>query len=57
MKWSGMVHREWRKRYTTYLDDENGVRKMSGHWIIEMAEMVATVSARYIKENKTFISR
>ncbi len=39
------------------LNDENVVRKMSGHWIIEMAEMVATASARYIEENKAFISR
>ena len=39
------------------VDDENVVRKLQGHWIIEMAEMVATASARYIEENKAFISR
>ena len=30
------------------LNDENVVRKMSGHWIIEMAEMVAISSASQV---------
>lgn len=48
---------EWFSDDLKRLDDENVVRKMGGHWIIEMAEMVATASARYIEENKAFISR
>lgn len=48
---------EWFSDDLRRLDDENIARKLSGHWIIEMAEMVATASARYIEENKAFISR
>lgn len=51
------IRDEWFSDDLRRLDDENVVRKMSGHWIIEMAEMVATASARYIEENKAFISR
>lgn len=32
-------------------------RKMQGHWIIEMSEMIATVNARSIEDIKSFISR
>ena len=32
-------------------------RKMQGHWIIEMSEMIATANARSIEEIKSFISR
>ncbi|MCI8284613.1 MAG: virulence-associated protein E [Firmicutes bacterium] len=39
------------------LDDENVYRKMQGHWIIEMSEMIATVNARSIEDIKAFISR
>ena len=39
------------------LDDENIVRRLQGHWIVEMAEMIATASAKCIEENKAFISR
>lgn len=39
------------------LDDENIVRRLQGHWIVEMAEMIATASAKCIEENKEFISR
>lgn len=39
------------------LDDENIYRKMQGHLIIEMSEMIATANARSIEEIKSFISR
>lgn len=39
------------------LDDDNVYRKLQGHWIIEMAEMIATVNARSIEDIKAFISR
>ena len=39
------------------LDDENVYRKMQGHWIIEMSEMIATANARSIEEIKAFLSR
>ena len=39
------------------LDDENVFRKMQGHLIIELSEMIATASARSIEDIKSFISR
>lgn len=48
---------EWFSDDLRRLDDENVVRKMIGHWIIEMPEMLATTSAKYIEENKAFVSR
>ena len=39
------------------MDDENVYRKMQGHWIIEMFEMMATVNAKSIEDIKSFISR
>ena len=39
------------------LDDENIYRKLQGHWIIEMSEMIATASAKSIEEIKSFLSR
>ena len=39
------------------LDDENVYRKMQGHLIIEMSEMIATANAKSIEEIKSFISR
>lgn len=48
---------EWFTDDLRRLDDENVVRKMIGHWIIEMPEMLATTSAKYIEENKAFVSR
>ena len=39
------------------LDDENVYRKMQGHWLIEMSEMIATANARSIEEIKSFLSR
>ena len=39
------------------LDDENVYRKLQGHWIMEMSEMIATANARSIEEIKSFLSR
>ena len=39
------------------LEDENVYRKMQGHWIIEMSEMIATANAKSIEEIKSFLSR
>ena len=39
------------------IDDENVYRKMQGHWIIEMSEMIATANAKSIEDIKSFISR
>jgi predicted P-loop ATPase len=39
------------------LDDENVYRKIQGHWIIEMSEMIATANAKSIEEIKSFLSR
>ena len=39
------------------IDDENVYRKIKGHWIIEMSEMLATANARSIEDIKSFLSR
>ena len=39
------------------LDDDNVYRKLQGHWIIEMSEMMATANAKSIEEIKSFLSR
>ena len=39
------------------LDDDNVYRKLQGHWIIEMSEMLATANAKSIEEIKSFLSR
>ena len=51
------VRDEWFSDDLKKLDDENVYRKLQGHWIIEMSEMIATASARSIEEIKAFISR
>lgn len=48
---------EWFSDDLKKLDDEQVYRKMVGHWIIEMSEMMATVNAKSIEEIKSFISR
>ncbi len=48
---------EWFTDDLKRLDDENVYRKMQGHWIIELSEMIATASARSIEDIKSFISR
>ena len=37
--------------------DENVYRKLQGHWIMEMSEMIATANAKSIEEIKFFLSR
>lgn len=39
------------------VDDENVYRRMMGHWIIEMSEMMATGNAKNVEEIKSFLSR
>ena len=51
------IRDEWFSDDLKKLDDENVYRKLQGHWIIEMSEMIATASARSIEEIKAFLSR
>ena len=51
------VRDEWFSDDFRKIDDENVYRKMQGHWIIEMSEMIATANAKSIEEIKSFISR
>ena len=48
---------EWFSDDLKKIDDEQVYRKMVGHWIIEMSEMLATVNAKSIEDIKSFISR
>lgn len=48
---------EWFSDDLKKMDDENVYRKMQGHWIIEMAEMLGTASAKCVEEIKAFLSR
>ena len=48
---------EWFSDDLKKIDDDNVYRKMQGHWIIEMSEMIATASAKSIEDIKSFISR
>ena len=51
------VNDDWFSDDLKKLDDENVYRKMQGHWIIEMSEMIATANAKSIEEIKSFLSR
>lgn len=51
------MENEWFSDDIRKLDDENVYRKMQGHWIIEMAEMLATCNAKSVEEIKSFLSR
>ena len=48
---------EWFSDDLKRIDDENVFRKMQGHWIIEMSEMIATTNAKSIEDIKSFLSR
>ena len=48
---------EWFSDDLRKLDDENVYRKLQGHWIIEMSEMIATANAKSIEEIKSFLNR
>jgi len=51
------VRDEWFTDDLRRLDDENVYRRLQGHWIIEMSEMLATANAKSIEEIKSFLSR
>ena len=51
------IHDEWFSDDLKRMDDENVYRKLQGHWIIEMSEMMATVNAKSIEDIKSFLSR
>ncbi len=51
------VQDDWFSDDLKKLDDENVYRKMQGHWLIEMSEMIATANAKSIEEIKSFLSR
>ena len=51
------VQDDWFSDNLKKLDDENVYRKMQGHWLIEMSEMIATANAKSIEEIKSFLSR
>ena len=48
---------DWFSDNLDHLDDENIYRKLQNHWIIEMGEMKATVTAKNIEQIKSFLSR
>ena len=48
---------EWFSDDLRRMDDDNVFRKLQGHWIIEMSEMIATANAKSIEEIKSFLSR
>ena len=51
------VRDEWFSDDLRKLDDDNVYRKLQGHWIIEMSEMIATANAKSIEEIKSFLSK
>ncbi|MGO5097132.1 VapE domain-containing protein [Agathobaculum sp. LCP25S3_E8] len=51
------VKDEWFSDDLKKIDDDNVYRKMQGHWLIEMSEMIATATAKSIEDIKSFISR
>lgn len=51
------IYDEWFSDDLKRMDDENVYRKLQGHWIIEMSEMMATVNAKSIEDIKSFLSR
>ena len=51
------VNDDWFSDDLKKLDDDNVYRKMQGHCIIEMSEMIATANAKSIEEIKSFLSR
>lgn len=48
---------DWFTDDLKYINDENVYRKLQGHWIIEMAEMLGTANAKSVEEIKSFLSR
>lgn len=48
---------EWFSDDLNRLGDDNVYRRLQGHWLIEMAEMLGTVNAKTVEEIKSFLSR
>ena len=48
------VQDDWFSDDLKKLDDENVYRKMQGHWLIEMSEMIATANARALRKSNPF---
>lgn len=48
---------EWFTDDLRRLEDDNVYRKLQGHWIVEMSEMIATANAKSIEDIKSFLSR
>jgi predicted P-loop ATPase len=51
------VNDDWFSDDLHQLNDDKIYRRLQGHWIIEMAEMLATANAKSIEEIKSFLSR
>lgn len=48
---------EWFSDDISRLGDENVYRRLQGHWLLEMPEMLGTVNAKTEEEIKAFLSR
>lgn len=48
---------EWFPDDLRRIEDDNVFRELQGHWIIEMAELLATFNVKIVEEIKSFISR
>ena len=48
---------EWFSDDIRHLDDDKIFQRLSGHWIIEMSEMLATNNAKSVEESRSFFSR
>lgn len=48
---------EWFSDDISRLGDENVYRRLQGHWLLEMPEMLGTVNAKTVEEIKAFLSR
>lgn len=51
------INDDWFTDDIKRIDDENIVRSIQGHWIIELPEMLVTSKAKSVEEIKSFISR
>lgn len=51
------IRDEWFSDDLKKLDDDNVYRKMQGHWIMEMSEMLSIGTAKSTDEIKSFLSR
>lgn len=51
------VNDDWFTDDLRKLDDDNVYRKLQGHWMVEMPEMLATANTKCIEEIKAFLSR